>query len=157
VAEINIPTDRGTYALILRNDGSGSVRIGALGEVTICPGYYIYIGSAFGPGGLRARISRHVKTAKKMHWHIDYLRPHTDLAGVWFDTHSAPREHTWAQGFNQSSQMDVPFPRFGASDCHCASHLFYCASAPALSEFEHQLESRVDKGLGIWRQDEVTF
>ncbi len=38
------------------------------------PGFYIYVGSACGPGGLRARISRHLcGKRKRLHWHIDRI------------------------------------------------------------------------------------
>ncbi len=39
------------------------------------PGVYVYVGSAWGPGGLRARIYRHLGLVgrKRLHWHIDRL------------------------------------------------------------------------------------
>jgi len=43
-------------------------------KLDLLPGYYIYIGSAFGPGGVRARMLRHLRADKPKHWHIDYLR-----------------------------------------------------------------------------------
>lgn len=46
----------GTYALILRSDSAARVRIGHLGVLAATRGYYVYIGSAFGPGGLAARL-----------------------------------------------------------------------------------------------------
>ncbi len=44
-----------------------------LGRVHIEKGYYIYVGSARGPGGVRARLRRHFSRDKKPWWHIDYL------------------------------------------------------------------------------------
>ncbi len=155
MTELEIPVDRGTYALMLQSHVSLSLRVGALGNITICPGYYIYVGSAFGPGGLRARISRHVKRSKKRHWHIDYLRDHADLKAVWFDSYPAVQEHQWAEVVGRLRGMRVPFPRFGASDCGCASHLFYSATAPSLSALGRRLESYVDPGVKIWRQEDT--
>ncbi|MCK9541293.1 MAG: DUF123 domain-containing protein [Novosphingobium sp.] len=36
-------------------------------------GWYVYAGSARGPGGIRARLRRHFRRDKKRHWHIDDL------------------------------------------------------------------------------------
>jgi Uri superfamily endonuclease len=141
MTELEIPTDRGTYALMLQSRVSLSLQVGALGNVAMCPGFYIYVGSAFGPGGLRARISRHIKRSKKQHWHIDYLREHADLEAVWFDSYPAIQEQAWADELSRSCGMRVAFPRFGASDCGCESHLFYSATAPSLSAFRRRLES----------------
>jgi Uri superfamily endonuclease len=49
------------------------IRVGSLGTFTFAPGFYLYIGSARGPGGLRARIERHLRKDKVKRWHIDYL------------------------------------------------------------------------------------
>ena len=55
----------GTYALVLRSDVSAATEIGRWGRLTIRPGYYVYVGSALGPGGVRARVSRHCRETKK--------------------------------------------------------------------------------------------
>ncbi|NIP37734.1 MAG: GIY-YIG nuclease family protein, partial [Candidatus Dadabacteria bacterium] len=67
-------SESGTYTLIYRNRSKTRVQVGRLGKIYIQPGYYIYVGSAFGPGGVRARVSRHFRKTKRSHWHIDYLR-----------------------------------------------------------------------------------
>jgi Uri superfamily endonuclease len=64
----------GTYALILRSHSKATTQVGRWGRINLETGYYIYIGSAFGPGGVRARVSRHFRKEKRKHWHIDYLR-----------------------------------------------------------------------------------
>ena len=75
--------DPGTYALILQCDLNDRVQIGRLGEIELRPGYYIYVGSAFGPGGVKARVERHWRTDKRKHWHIDYLREHVTPVEAW--------------------------------------------------------------------------
>jgi Uri superfamily endonuclease len=152
---LEIPSDRGTYALMLQSHASVSLRVGALGNVTMYPGYYIYVGSAFGPGGLHARISRHAKRSKKLHWHIDYLREHADLKVVWFDRYPATQEHLWADTLGKVPGMQIPFLRFGASDCACASHLFYSETAPSLPAIRRRLESHADPGVKIWQQEDT--
>ncbi|MDA1071819.1 MAG: DUF123 domain-containing protein, partial [Proteobacteria bacterium] len=47
--------------------------VGRLGRVRLVPALYAYAGNAKGPGGLRARIARHLARDKRPHWHIDRL------------------------------------------------------------------------------------
>ncbi|MED5219495.1 MAG: DUF123 domain-containing protein [Candidatus Neomarinimicrobiota bacterium] len=54
----------GTYALILFNSSAATLHIGALGTVDFSRGYYVYIGSAFGPGGLKGRLRHHAAPLK---------------------------------------------------------------------------------------------
>ena len=64
--KFDIPDNKGTYCLLLHSDADKSIKVGALGKLNIQKGYYVYIGSAFGPGGLKARIGRHIKKTKKL-------------------------------------------------------------------------------------------
>jgi len=59
--------------LILRLPCPATVNVGRLGRVRFPAGWYAYVGSAYGPGGLAARISRHLRPSKPSHWHLDYL------------------------------------------------------------------------------------
>lgn len=77
-----IPARPGTYVLVLRCSTTRIVRIGRIGAVRLSPGLYLYVGSAFGPGGLRARIGHHAGRAKQPHWHVDYIRQYTRLKSV---------------------------------------------------------------------------
>jgi Uri superfamily endonuclease len=105
------------------------VQIGRWREIDIQPGYYIYVGSAFGPGGVRARVSRHCRTDKPKHWHIDYLREFVILLGVWVSYEPERLEHQWAQALYGLEKM-TPIQGFGCSDCRCYSHLFYTVAIP---------------------------
>lgn len=91
---------------------------------TVPAGYYLYIGSAFGSGGLRARLARHLRSEKKMHWHIDYLLTHATVVSVWEIALVDSREHKIAQFFSGQKKFSCAIPRFGASDCTCETHLF---------------------------------
>ena len=51
----------GTYALILSCASNARIQVGRLGTMQLQCGYYVYLGSALGPGGLRARIAHHQK------------------------------------------------------------------------------------------------
>ena len=86
----------GTYALILKSSSDAMVEVGKLGRLRLQNGFYVYVGSAFGPGGLNARIAHHVRISERPHWHMDYLRPALDLNEIWFTYDSRHREHQWA-------------------------------------------------------------
>lgn len=132
----------GTYALILENESSLDIRIGRRGNLQLIPGFYIYIGSAFGPGGIPARTARHKKIQHSPHWHIDYLRKHTDLTEIWFSYDTKKREHQWAKQLEQQSGIIVPMAGFGSSDCQCTTHLFFSWVKPDLSAFSSQIKIR---------------
>lgn len=124
-----LPSDPGSYALVLRNRAPLEVVVGKLGPVAIERGYLLYVGSARGPGGLRARVGRHARGRQIRHWHIDYLRPYVELEEVWLTMSSTNREHTWASSLGR--HLDIAHPRFGASDCRCEAHLFFSARRPS--------------------------
>ena len=113
----------GTYALVLYSDKSVPTQIGRWGLLNVRPGYYIYVGSAFGPGGVLARVSRHCREVKSKHWHIDYLREHAIVKSVWYCHSSIRLEHRWAGALLKLKEVE-PVRRFGSSDCKCESHLF---------------------------------
>lgn len=69
----DISGSKGTYMLIIDIGDDLNIKVGCLGRCELKKGTYIYIGSARGPGGLKARINRHLKLNKKVKWHIDYL------------------------------------------------------------------------------------
>ena len=121
--------DKGTYTLIMRCRKTVRTTVGKLGTVELRPGFYIYVGSALGPGGIRARVSRHYRRRKKLHWHIDYIRRHTVLIEAWYAATTINREHDWAAAL--ATQFESGHDRFGASDCRCASHLFFSPVMPS--------------------------
>ena len=128
-------SEPGTYALILANDSARVVTVGRLGTLELRPGWYVYVGSAQGPGGLAARVGRHIQIEKKRRWHIDYVRPHAELREVWFTYGSGRLECQWAQAFATMPKAELPFPRFGSSDCRCAAHLIWLPRRPSLAAF----------------------
>jgi len=130
----------GTYALILSCTSNARIQIGRLGTMKLQRGYYIYLGSALGPGGLRARIAHHQKPSPRPHWHIDYLRAHTPIQCIWFSCDGRRREHQWALMVKTMSGTTIPFLRFGASDCDCRSHLYFFQRCPSRISFQRGLE-----------------
>ena len=121
-----IPSEPGTYLLILYANRSRRVSIGKLGRFAAEAGFYYYVGSAFGSGGLKARLGRHCRRTKSLRWHIDYLRERTALAGAYWSTSLDKREAYWVERLNEHAALTCPFGGFGASDSKQASHLFFC-------------------------------
>lgn len=133
----------GTYALILQSEVHAVALVGRWGRLDVEPGYYVYVGSALGPGGVGARVARHCRQDKLRHWHIDYLSTHLSSHGVWY-CHSRERlEHRWADIFGGMNGMDA-IPGFGSSDCNCLSHLFRSSVAPDLCSFSARAGGRVE-------------
>jgi len=61
----------GTYAVLLSSDSDDEISVGRLGDMRLQSGVYLYVGSAFGPGGVRARVNHHLHASSRPHWHID--------------------------------------------------------------------------------------
>lgn len=119
----------GTYVLLLRADAPMSVDVGALGTAALRPGRYAYVGSAFGPGGLPARLRRHARSSdKSLHWHVDYLRAALALDGAWVSADGRRHECDWAQALLDAEPQNVPLPGAGASDCNCPAHFVQLAT-----------------------------
>jgi Uri superfamily endonuclease len=130
----------GTYALLLELPVVSRLRVGRLGLVTFEAPVYLYSGSAFGPGGLAARLMHHLHPAPHPHWHIDYLRRAASVAQVW--TTSDPRrlECVWSAAA-RSLRGAREVPGFGSSDCQCNSHLVALPRLPRRVTFRRQLDS----------------
>jgi Uri superfamily endonuclease len=136
---MEVESHHSTYALVLRVIDNKLIDVGALGYLEFKPGFYIYVGSAFGSGGLRGRLTHHLSSSKKSHWHIDYLRQQANLSTIWYTYDSVRREHQWAKVLVTMPEMSVPLPGFGSSDCRCNAHLFFIPTEPSLVKFYERL------------------
>jgi Uri superfamily endonuclease len=152
-----IPQQPGSYALWLHLSQSQNLAVGKLGDFTFPAGDYVYLGSARGPGGLRARLGRHLwggrfQRKRKIRWHIDYLRAAAQVRGFGSQIYrrgiacSAPTECAWSQKLAALPKSRIVAPRFGASDCQsgCAAHLVYF---PSLDE--EQISNSLDCQIQI--------
>ena len=133
-AGVCIPAAPGTYALLLYVHEPATLKVGKLGLFQLPQQEYIYFGSALGPGGLRGRISRHMRHEKRPHWHIDALTQHAEVCAVWYTASSSHLECQWCQAVSTIDQAWVPVPGFGASDCAsaCDAHLIAFTQPPTL-------------------------
>lgn len=109
----------GSYVLIISLDRDATIEVGALGEVGFRAGAYAYVGSAM--GGLDARIARHLRDDRRLHWHVDYLLQHAEVVDVVRIESDERLECRIASAL--AERLDV-VESFGCSDCACASHLF---------------------------------
>ncbi len=131
----NASKTRGTYALVIFLPRRSTIRIGKLGAFDFPRGYYLYIGSAL--NGLAARLARHLRKRKKKHWHIDYFLERARIKEVWTHQGDERFECVWAQASLAMPNAKISVPRFGASDCSCATHLIY---------FDNRLPQRMNAG-----------
>ena len=138
---MDLPDDKGTYILIVQVDQLKRLEIGRLGLFDIVPGFYAYVGSAFGSGGLRARLGHHLDSTAELHWHIDYLLQVAAPVEVWLTRADRKLERYWAELMENAPGFRVPIPRFGSSDYHRsrASHLFYSKRRPSFQWFRRQV------------------
>ena len=81
---------------------------------------------------MRARLARHARTEKRVHWHIDYLRPHARLVETWQAAGPLRLECKWARVLAALPGASIPARGFGASDCRCETHLFHFAGVREL-------------------------
>ena len=125
----------GCYVLLLHNKKQQILSVGKLGDIKFSQGYYAYIGSAFGPGGIKARVGRHLRSSHKKHWHIDHIKTAMDIEAVWLIYTDKRIEHQCAQLCGELKGAQVAWPGFGSSDCHCVSHLYFYLHAPSFRSF----------------------
>jgi len=100
-------------------------RGGVAGELQ---GWLVYAGSAYGPGGIGARVGRHLRRDKAAKWHVDALTGAAD----WLGAVAVPggREcdvvaALLARSF-PGGGFETALAGFGSSDCRvCAGHLLH--------------------------------
>ncbi len=111
---------KGSYVLLMELRRPQEMTIGKLGPIRFRKGFYYYVGSAM--NGLDARVDRHRRNEKRMHWHIDYLLREAEIKDV-LRIESRKRLECIIAG-RLSEKLDS-VRGFGCSDCGCRSHLFY--------------------------------
>lgn len=135
----DLPRNGGAYALWLSLPHGAPLppRFAAFGDLP--SGDYLYLGSAYGGGGIAARCRRHLLPEKKRRWHVD-----------WLTTAPAAKVRVWAfvQGREcalvaalLAAGATVPVPKLGSSDCPtCPSHLL---TLPAVWPWEERGERAI--------------
>ena len=141
----------GTYVVVFRLDADADVTVGRPGTFPFPAGYYCYVGTAFGGGGVGARTARHrtpVKAKKK--WNIDYLTPYARAIEVWWTHDTIKRECTWSSALASVPGFAAP-ARASGHDCRgnraagfgapdgrlCKAHLYLSHRRPRVHDFAH--------------------
>jgi len=108
--------------LLLDIAGPVSLSFSSFAGLILPAGHYVYAGSAYGTGGLKARLSRHLRRGKKPHWHIDHLTAKAEAITAF--AVAGGNECALVRSLLESGQYRQPLPGFGSSDCRtCISHL----------------------------------
>lgn len=111
-----VPALKGSYVLIIALDSR--VRVKYAGHAAcIGPGIYGYVGSARGPGGIRARACRRVS---RIRWHVDALILKGRIIGLCWSTRLSEAGLAAAM----SALFQEALPGFGNTDTKGPSHLF---------------------------------
>ncbi len=111
----------GAYVLLIRLDDPLDLPQRQF-DHPLGPGLYSYCGSAKGPGGLGARVGRHLRAKKNKHWHVDYLSDAGEIIDVAAIVDGS--ECDFVQSLLQIDGADVALAGFGSSDClDCDAHL----------------------------------
>lgn len=131
----SVATDAGSYVLLVHLPRSLAFERPSLRH-QFGAGWYGYAGSARGPGGLRARIARHLRKEKALHWHVDSLTIAADSI-LAFAVEGAS-ECALAGSLLRSGFCRPSADGFGSSDCRsCSTHLL-------------ELQERSLDGVGLW-------
>jgi Uri superfamily endonuclease len=137
-----LPASPGTYVLLLHSDRPIEISPGGLGRWKLPAGRYAYIGSARGPGGLRARVTRHLRPDKPLHWHIDHVTAQVPVIAVLTGLGVENRECACVQALLRLPGVVAIAPGFGSSDCRsgCPAHLLLLPDGISVSELRARLE-----------------
>lgn len=111
---------KGSYTLLIEVKEDIEIVIGKLGKLHFKKGFYVYVGSAL--NNLESRINRHLRSDKKIHWHIDFFLNYANIIEVFIKENSKKEECRISNEFEKSLNF---LKGFGCSDCKCTSHLFY--------------------------------
>lgn len=134
---------KGCYILFLRFKREVLTRVGSLGIHRIPRGLYAYVGSAKGPGGIEARVKRHIRKDKRVKWHIDYLttKPECFIEAVMVVKSSTLKEKELVRFLETKGGVHL-IRGFGSSDDKFTlSHLLYFGKT-CLNNISHELKRR---------------
>ena len=119
------PAEAGAYALWIELSQAVPLppRLQRPERMSLGPGAWLYLGSAHGPGGLRARCGRHLKRDKPQRWHVDSLTTRaTRVLVQGFPGRGVSECSLTAQALSRGAS--APVPGLGSSDCRiCPAHL----------------------------------
>ncbi|MEZ5840874.1 MAG: GIY-YIG nuclease family protein [Hyphomicrobiales bacterium] len=120
----------GAYVLAIDLGQPAAISLPRQPEILLPAGWYLYCGSARGPGGLAARLGRHLAAEKKQRWHVDRLTV-SARRRIALPFPGDMTECRLVAAIAAMPQFSQPAPGFGSSDCRiCKSHLLKWQGAP---------------------------
>ncbi len=114
------PRVAGSYVLLMHLDQARMIAAGRRPRQHFAAGHYAYVGSAL--NGLQARLERHLRDEKRLHWHIDYLLLEARIVEI---VTCRSQERTECAIATSLAERFSAVAGFGASDCRCRGHLFH--------------------------------
>ena len=121
-AEAGLPEGPGSYLLLLHLPDGLILGGGRYAGARLPPAWTLYAGSAKGPGGLRARVSRHLRRDKPRRWHADWITSEARSAFAMCFTDRGECDIVVA--LSPTGRFTFPVPGLGSSDCRaCVSHV----------------------------------
>ncbi len=128
---------RGVYALTLELRREAEVELGGR-RARLGPGAYVYVGSACGPGGLAARLARHLAGRRRRpRWHVDRLLEAgaEPVAAAYAVTGGCREAESALAALALAARVLRPGPSgFGSSDDPLApTHLFECVAGDCVA------------------------
>lgn len=133
--------NKGSYVLVLQTQKPSRIKAGSLPEREYPPGIYFYIGRA--KRYLRGRLARHLRTEKKLFWHIDYLLRKAKIKAIWCRPGFFDECHIASEIIELYGKSCSPILGFGASDCRCSSHLIHTSGEDRfLSPLRRKIDCR---------------
>ena len=133
--------EKGTYIIVTEARRAFTCQVGKLGKLAGRKGYYFYVGSALGSGGIKSRVNHHLQISTNPRWHFDYLRPFVTPLRIWYCSSLNRYEHQWAAVLAALPNAVIPLTKFGATDCQCDAHLYYFKRAPDIQIFRKALQN----------------
>ncbi len=134
-----IPAAGGAYVIRVRLRKAVAFQSGRLAGQRLARGLYLYCGSAYGPGGLAARVGRHLRRGKAVRWHIDHLTETGEITGVLLMP--GGRECDLVKRIAADPGSEFPIPGFGSSDCRrCAAHLVHLPTGTGVRDIVRGLK-----------------
>ncbi len=128
----DIPPSGGAYAIEFRLPTPLAITLAGRDRGPLPAGRYVYCGGARGPGGLRARLGRHLSGPRRRHWHVDQLTTATPVVDWWVEV--GGHECELVRRLATAADADYPIPGFGASDCRqCRAHLLRLGTGGTLA------------------------
>ena len=116
--------DSGCYVLALEMKKPTRIKTGRLPGREFRGGIYLYIGRA--KKHLKGRLARHLRTEKKLFWHIDYFLRKARIKKIWCRFDSFDECQIASEILAECGEDCSPILGFGSSDCRCTSHLIHC-------------------------------